>query len=91
MDLIHCFERIRESSEFDPKTVREAGGYAKLLEDPDFNFFLQLFHHIMPHVDLLYAKLQKRKIDSVHIKGCIQQFQQDIQLHSNVITFFGKK
>ncbi|KAF3856811.1 hypothetical protein F7725_017534 [Dissostichus mawsoni] len=33
----------------------------------------------MPHVDFLYAKLQKKNIDSVHIHGCIQQFQQDIQ------------
>ncbi|XP_016394516.1 uncharacterized protein LOC107728744 [Sinocyclocheilus rhinocerous] len=53
------------------------------------SFFLQLFHNIMPHVDLLYAKLQKDDIDSVHIRGSIQQFQQDIQkirnsLHSLV-------
>ncbi|XP_053179518.1 NIMA-related kinase 12 [Scomber japonicus] len=31
-----------------------------------------------PHVDLRYAKLQKRNIDSVHNSGCIQQLQQDI-------------
>ncbi|XP_050958673.1 uncharacterized protein LOC127160038 [Labeo rohita] len=60
-----------------------------LLENQDFKFFLQLFHNIMPHVDLLYAKLQKKDIDSVHIRGSIQQFQQDIQkirnsLHSLV-------
>ncbi|KAL0152798.1 hypothetical protein M9458_052521 [Cirrhinus mrigala] len=53
------------------------------------SFFLQLFHNIMPHVDLLYAKLQKKDIDSVHFRGSIQQFQQDIQkirnsLHSLV-------
>lgn len=79
-DLIHCFETIRDSGDFDPRTVREAGAFAMLLDHPDFKFFLQLFHHIMPHVDLLYAKLQKKNIDSVHINGCIQQFQQDIQL-----------
>ncbi|KAK0131414.1 Zinc finger MYM-type protein 1 [Merluccius polli] len=78
-DLVECFRRIRSSSGFDDKTNKEAGGYIRLLEDPDFNFFLQLFHHIMPHVDFLYAKLQKRNIDSVHINGCIQQFQKDIQ------------
>ncbi|XP_051541447.1 uncharacterized protein LOC127433514 [Myxocyprinus asiaticus] len=43
----------------------------------------------MLHVDLLCAILQKKDIDSAHIKGSIQQFQQDIQkirisLHSMV-------
>ncbi|XP_077346423.1 uncharacterized protein LOC143990134 [Lithobates pipiens] len=33
----------------------------------------------MPYVDLLYAKLQNKDIDSVHIKGSIQQSQRDIQ------------
>ncbi|KAI2667610.1 Zinc finger MYM-type protein 1 [Labeo rohita] len=88
-DLIRCFQSIRDSGDFDPVTVREAGAFAMLLENQDFKFFLQLFHNIMPHVDLLYAKLQKKDIDSVHIRGSIQQFQQDIQkirnsLHSLV-------
>ncbi|XP_058629145.1 zinc finger MYM-type protein 1-like isoform X2 [Onychostoma macrolepis] len=78
-DLIRCFQTIRDSGDFDPVTVREAGAFAMLLEDQDFKFFLKLFHNIMPHVDLLYAKLQKKDIDSVHIRGSIQQFQQDIQ------------
>ncbi|KAL1276105.1 hypothetical protein QQF64_035728 [Cirrhinus molitorella] len=78
-DLICCFQTIRDSGDFDAVTVREAGAFAMLLEDQDFNFFLQLFYNIMPHVDLLYAKLQKKDIDSVHIRGSIQQFQQDIQ------------
>ncbi|XP_014873198.1 zinc finger MYM-type protein 1-like [Poecilia latipinna] len=78
-----------KTGDFDPITVREAGAFAMLLEDQDFKFFLQLFHHIMPHVDLLYAKLQKKVIDSVCIQESIQQFQQDIQkirnsLHSMV-------
>ncbi|XP_063747657.1 zinc finger MYM-type protein 1-like [Eleginops maclovinus] len=88
--LVECFERIRASGGFDDKTSQEAGGYIRLLEDPQFNFFLQLFHKIMPHVDVLYAKLQKRDIDSVHIERCIQQFQEDIQkirdsLHAMVV------
>uniref|UniRef100_A0AAV2KW65 Uncharacterized protein n=1 Tax=Knipowitschia caucasica TaxID=637954 RepID=A0AAV2KW65_KNICA len=47
---------------------------AMLLKHQDFKFFLELFHHIMPLVDLLYAKLQKKNIDAVHIKRSIQQF-----------------
>uniref|UniRef100_A0AAV2JWF3 DUF4371 domain-containing protein n=1 Tax=Knipowitschia caucasica TaxID=637954 RepID=A0AAV2JWF3_KNICA len=78
-DLIQCFENIRDSGDFDSNTIREAGAMAMLLEHQDFKFFLELFHHIMPLVDLLYAKLQKKNIDAVHIKGSIQQFEQDIQ------------
>ncbi|KAM3863784.1 cytosolic phospholipase A2 gamma-like [Diretmus argenteus] len=74
---------IRDSGDFDLNTVREAGAFAVLLENQDFKFFLQLFHQIMPHVDILYAKLQKKNIDSVHISGCIQQFQKDIQTIRN--------
>ncbi|KAL6455162.1 hypothetical protein MHYP_G00364030 [Metynnis hypsauchen] len=74
-DLIR-FESIQDSGDIDPIT---AGAFAMLLEDQGFKFFLQLFHHIMPHVDLLYAKLQKKVIDSVYIQDSIQQFQQDIQ------------
>lgn len=76
-DLILCFETMR--GDFDPITIREAVGFAMLLEDQDFNFFLLLFHNIMLHVDLLYAKLQMKDIDTVHIKGSIEQFQQDVQ------------
>ncbi|KAL6461012.1 hypothetical protein MHYP_G00309990 [Metynnis hypsauchen] len=49
------------------------------MEDQDFKFFLKLFHHIMPHVDLLYAKLQKKVIDSVYIQENIQQDSQKIR------------
>ncbi|KAJ8375420.1 hypothetical protein SKAU_G00060000 [Synaphobranchus kaupii] len=95
-DLIQCFESIRDSGDFDPNAVREAEGFAMLLENQQFQFFLQLFHNIMPHVDLLYAKLQKKNIDSVHINQCTQQFQQNIQkirdsLHSMVEQSIGSE
>ncbi|CAM4660153.1 unnamed protein product [Leuciscus chuanchicus] len=90
-DLIHCFESIQESGDFDPNTVREAGALAMLLEDDDFKFFLELYHHIMPHVDFLYAKLQKKNIDSVHIKVSIQQFQQEIQKIRNSLHSIGEQ
>ncbi|XP_034720673.1 uncharacterized protein LOC117939438 [Etheostoma cragini] len=78
-DLIRCFESIQDSGDFDPNTVREAGVLAKLLKDQDFKFFLELYHHITPDVDFFSAKLQKKNIDLAHIKGSIQQFQQEIQ------------
>ncbi|XP_063762101.1 uncharacterized protein LOC134879487 [Eleginops maclovinus] len=78
-DLLQCFETIRDSGEFDPITVREAGGFVRLLEDDSFSFFLKLFHLIMPNVDLLYNQLQKRTIDSVFVQGIMQQFTNNIQ------------
>ncbi|XP_040198165.1 acidic leucine-rich nuclear phosphoprotein 32 family member A isoform X1 [Rana temporaria] len=78
-DLIRCFETMRDSGDFDLETMRKAAAFVMLLEDQDFKYFLTLFHNIKLHVDDLYAKLQEKDIDSVHIKRSIQQFQQDIQ------------
>ncbi|KAM4628575.1 zinc finger MYM-type protein 1-like [Polymixia lowei] len=90
-DLLRCFETIRGSGEFDPTTVREAGGFVRLLEDGDFNFFLDLFHKIMPHVDILYSQLQKRTIDPVYVKGIIQQFTNSMQkIRDSLPTFCGQ-
>ena len=72
--------RIRSTIGYDDKTNKKEGDHIRLLEDSDFNFFLQLFHHIMLHVEFLYAKLQKRNTDAVHKNGFIQQFLQEIHI-----------
>lgn len=77
-DLTECFESITTGS-FDDITVREASGFLRMLQDVDFKFFLQLFHQIMPHVDILYQKLQKKDIDAVFIKRAIQNFTSSVQ------------
>ena len=56
---------LKLSGEFEPTTLQEAGGFVRLLDDDGFNFFLKLFHCIMPHVDIFLSQLQKRAIDSV--------------------------
>ena len=73
-DLLTCFQTIRDSGNFDPPTVREAGGFVRMLEDDAFCFFLALFHKIMPNVDMLFSQLQKRNIDPVFIKALVQRF-----------------
>ncbi|XP_063745024.1 zinc finger MYM-type protein 1-like [Eleginops maclovinus] len=78
-DLIECFETIRSDSTFDSTTVREASGFLRMLQDEDFVFFLQQFHQIMPHVDMMYQQLQKRDIDMVFIKRALQNFTSSIQ------------
>lgn len=78
-DLIVCFETIRADSSFDNTTVREASGFLRMLQDEDFCFFLQLFHLIMPHVDMMYQQLQKKNIDMVFIKRALENFTCSIQ------------
>lgn len=78
-DLIECFEFIKTSGSFDMPSVREASGYVRMLKDGDFNFFLWLFHKIMPHVDILYQRLQKRDIDAVFIRHALQSFSTSVQ------------
>ena len=67
-DLLKCFRTIRENGEFDATTVREAGGFERMLEDEVLSFFLAFFHEIMAHVDMLFNQ-QKENIDSVYITG----------------------
>lgn len=61
-------EGTRTNFEWDQKTIREACGLLKWLEDKEFLFMLKFFHSVMPHVDLLYNILQTRDI-SVNIVG----------------------
>lgn len=63
-----------DSGDFDPTTVREAGGFVRMLEEEDFCFLLALFHKIMPHVDMLFNQLRKSNTDSVYITRVIQSF-----------------
>ena len=67
---------LKPSVEFEPTTLRKAGGFVRLLDDDTFSFFLKLFHCIMPHVDILFSQLQKRTINSVFVRGIMQQFTQ---------------
>ncbi|XP_049926797.1 zinc finger MYM-type protein 1-like [Epinephelus moara] len=90
-DLLQCFQTIRDSGDFDPLTVREAGGFVRMLEDEDFCFFLALFHKIMPHMDMLFNQLQKRNIDSVYITGVIQRFTDRMQNIRDSIHSLGEE
>lgn len=78
-DLLKCFKTIQDSGNFDAVTVREAGEFVRMLEDGTFSFFLQLFHKIMPHVDMLFQQLQKRNIDPIFIKAAICNFADSIR------------
>lgn len=62
-------------------TIQQASGLKRTLNDKEFIFWLTLFHNIMPHNDILYDKLQKRKTDSTTMKSNIDSF---INIISNI-------
>lgn len=75
--LIECMEEIEES--FNNQTVcSTASTVRRILQDAKFVFWLTFFHHIMPHVDVLFNQLQKRKTDPLEISQNITIFEQNI-------------
>ena len=60
--------------EKDKASVHDASGLLLRLEDRSFVLYLRFFHHLMPHVDFLYAQLQKHQISSTFIQTCIRNF-----------------
>ncbi|KAJ8025702.1 Zinc finger MYM-type protein 1 [Holothuria leucospilota] len=77
-DLIECFQDIIVNWNGDQTTVREASGLLKCLQDRDFLGYLDFFHKIMPHVEILYAQLQRRQLDPVFLQNCKSNFIQAV-------------
>ena len=53
-----------ESSSQSDKTVQKARGLRFNLMDKDFIFWLEFFHIVMPHVEILY-----KQIDTIKMKN----------------------
>ena len=87
-ELIQCLLMIRDGDEgaadedlgfeWDNKTISEAAGLLKWLEDDQFMSFLSVFHRIMPHVDILYCTLQKREISADAVASALTNFTEAI-------------
>ncbi|XP_050296345.1 uncharacterized protein LOC126736159 [Anthonomus grandis grandis] len=76
-ELIEVFQEIEQKCE-KSVTSNEASGLRKALEDPEFLFWLTLFHKIMPHVDILYNQLQSKSKDSVSLQKDLSIFESSI-------------
>ena len=59
-------------------SVRKASGFLWWLKDKELLLFLKFFSQLIPHVDILYAQLQKRQIYPTIIKENIKNFIQAI-------------
>ena len=66
-DLVVCFEEITACWNGDQLTVREASGLLHWLQEKDFLFYLDFFLRLFPHVEILFAQLQKGGIDPAFI------------------------
>ena len=67
-------EKIQTTSR-QSDTIIKAGAVLRLLNGFKFDFWLTVFHRLMPYVDILYSQLQKKTTDSVTIKRCITVFE----------------
>nr|CAH7721615.1 unnamed protein product [Callosobruchus chinensis] len=75
--LIEVFEEIESRCE-KSITSNEASGIRRALEDPEFIFWLELFHKILPQVDILYNQLQSKKKDTVQLQKDLIIFEKSI-------------
>ena len=77
-DLIKCFELIINAWKRDQVSVHSASGLLHWLQYRGFSTYLEFFHQLMPHVNILYAQLQKRQIYSTFIQTCLQNFVKSV-------------
>ena len=82
---------LKPSGEFEPTTVGEAGGFVRLLDDDTFSFFLKLFHCIITRVDIFFSQLQKRTINSVFVRGIMQQYTHFFWLQHTLFNTSGSR
>nr|CAH7754134.1 unnamed protein product [Callosobruchus chinensis] len=75
--LIEVFEEIESRCE-KSITSNEASGIRRALEDPEFIFWLELFHKILPQVDILYNQLQSKNKDTVQLQKDLIIFEKSI-------------
>ena len=78
VSLIECFEKITLTWKGNEVSVNKASGLLQWLKDKEFLLFLKFFSQLMPHVDILYAQLQKLQICPTIIKESIKKFIQAI-------------
>ena len=76
-ELIQCCTELQVSQS--KETGCAAYGIKRMLEDPEFQFWLKLFSKIMPHVEIFYNELQSRDIDATKATTCLEAFKSNIQ------------
>src|SRR5215469_14427780 len=73
----NCIEELQKTSN-ESKTIAEATGIWLTLNNDSFKFWLQLFHQIMPHVEVIYNQMQSTEIDVHKVHENIANFEKAI-------------
>jgi hypothetical protein len=74
-ELIECMEAIEEGKlGTNIILINQAMAIKRMLQDGRFIFWLTFFQYIMPHVDVLFEELQRRKVDPVELKNAVECF-----------------
>jgi hypothetical protein len=76
-EILEALEEIYEAFE-DTESVTKATGLISYLKNTEFLFWLEIFHLIMPHLDILFGQLQKRSADGTYVKKCLNAFEEEI-------------
>ncbi|XP_045595761.2 zinc finger MYM-type protein 1-like [Procambarus clarkii] len=57
-----------------PQKVAAAAGVKRVVNDPEFEFWLEFFSKVMPHVDILFSQFQSRNIDAAKANASLKAF-----------------
>ena len=63
----------------DKVSISEAFGLSMHLRDRTFLQLLEFFAKVMPEVDVLYSKLQKREIDASGVNRAVENFKENVK------------
>ncbi|PSN38900.1 hypothetical protein C0J52_20073 [Blattella germanica] len=66
---------MRLCDRLDDVTRRESSGLLANLNDAEFLFWLEFFHRIMPHADILFKELQQRNLNPEKAKSYVLEFE----------------
>ena len=84
-EIYECLENIVDDNTNDYKAINKAIGLQNLIKNDDFNYWLDFFNKIMPHVDILYNELQHRSIDCIKARKYVDEFKSSVDKVRNSI------
>lgn len=75
--ILECLETIIINAS-DSKTTNEASGLINFLNNDNFQFWLEVFHLIMPHVEIFFNEVQTRGATVTYIYKCQESFEHEM-------------
>lgn len=86
--IVECFTSIQNEEGWDQNSICESIGFQKMLEDVDFIFFLEFFHDMFAHVEILFGILQHRKSTKIVAEEVLKNFENAvIHMRANVTNY----